>query len=139
MLYHVEIEFTTADGYSAETRIFDRAHTVIFEDHRVLIEQGTRKLYMGNRNNVVRFEVESLADRVDQDGRESMDAQCAEYCANQKRIPAIKLVRDTLGYGLREAKEYVDSRWPYVNPLDKVNPALDPRNDERADFDDIPF
>jgi len=61
-----------------------------------------------------------------------MDAQCAEYCANQKRIPAIKLVRDTLGYGLREAKEYVDSRWPYKNPLD---------NDDQktTNYDDIPF
>lgn len=141
MLYHVEIEFTTADGYGTETRVFKRAHTAVFEDHRVLIKEGTRQLFMANRNNVVRFECETLADRVDQDGRDEMDAACAEHVADGRRIPAIKLVRDTLGYGLREAKDYVDTRWPYVNPLDapRLNPALDPRNDERADFDDIPF
>lgn len=42
-----------------------------------------------------------------------MDQQIAELMANDQKINAVKVARDTLRIGLKEAKDYVESKnWP---------------------------
>jgi len=140
MLYHIEIEFQDSE-YNTQIRIFDRADSHTFDHDRVDVRQGTRRFHMRDVHRVIRFEAESLADRVDKDGRDDLDAACAEMCAESRRIQAIKLVRETLGYGLKESKDYVDTRWPYVNPHAPERLTRDEwlaRNRDAADLD-IPF
>lgn len=47
-----------------------------------------------------------------------MDQQIAGMMSRGEKIPAVKLVRDKLGCGLKEAKDYVENRqWPTSGKL----------------------
>jgi hypothetical protein len=126
MLYHVEIEFRDADG-NVETRIFNRADTVVFEHDHVAVREAANTFFLGDRSRIVRFECETFASRVDQDGMDELTATVADLCADRRRIQAIKVVRETLGYGLKDSKRWVDDRFPPPPPT----PAVD--------YDSIPF
>lgn len=111
MLYHVHIEFEDLNGFVQE-RTFDRAHMVVSEHDLIHIRQGDTKFMLRDMRRLVFVEIESLESRCSDKDRESLDETCRILIEERKRITAIKLVRNTLGLGLREAKEYVDERWP---------------------------
>jgi len=139
VIFHIEIEFRDADG-NLQSRVFPRATSHSFEFSTGLeIRSGMVNRFMiRDYSQVTRFEASTLRDRMTDEEFDDLRADIGELCANKKRIPAIKLVREKLGYDLKGAKDYIDADWP-ADKFDRLNPALDPRNDERADFDDIPF
>lgn len=117
-LQHVEIEYVAADG-SVINRTFKRAYDVRFALNSpkplnaIHIQEGTDILYIRNPESCVNvFSSQSVASTVSQWEHEEMDICCRTYCAEGKRISAIKRVREVMGFGLRECKEYVDKNFP---------------------------
>lgn len=135
MIYHLEIEFRDADG-NLQARTFPRATSHSFEISTGLdIREGVNRFMIRDYHQVTRFEASTLQSRLTDDEMQDMRANVHELCANQRRIPAIKLVRETLGLGLKDAKDYTEQLCPIVKAPDPIN---DP-NSQRTNFDDIPF
>ena len=110
-LYYCEIEFVNAEGQTV-TRSFSRAHTVVFDNDRVDIREGDSRFFIRGTHRINYFESGPLANRLNSRDRDELYREVATLCGESRRIPAIKLVRDTLGYGLKEAKAYVDDNFP---------------------------
>lgn len=125
VIFHIEIEFRDADG-NLQSRVFPRATSHSFEFATGLdVREGSNRFMIRDYQQVTRFESCTLRGRMTDEEFEDMRASVGELCANKKRVPAIKLVREKLGYGLKEAKDYIDADWP--------------REKVERDFDDIPF
>ena len=126
VIFHIEIEFRDADG-NLQSRVFPRATSHSFEVATGLeIRSGMVNRFMiRDYSQVTRFEASTLRDRMTDEEFDDLRADIGELCANKKRIPAIKLVREKLGYDLKGAKDYIDADWP--------------REKVERDFDDIPF
>jgi hypothetical protein len=41
-------------------------------------------------------------------GSIGMEAQVIEYCRNNMKLQAVKYVKETMNFGLKDAKDYVD-------------------------------
>ena len=135
MIYHIEIEFRDADG-NLQSRTFPRATSHSFETSTGLdIREGVNRFMIRDVWQVTRFEASTLQSRLTDDELQDMRESARLMCENRRRIPAIKLVRETLGLGLKDAKDYTEELCPIVKDPDPIN---DP-NSQRTNFDDIPF
>lgn len=118
VIFHIEIEFRDADG-NLQSRVFPRATNHSFEVSTGLeVREGCNRFMIRDWSQVTRFESCTLRSRLTDDEFEDFRANVGELCANRKRIPAIKLVRETLGYDLKGSKDYVDADWPVVKDVD---------------------
>ena len=139
VITYLEIEFRDADG-NLQSRVFPRATSYSFEISTGLdIREGCNRFMIRDYHQVTRFESGTLRSRMTDDEFEDMRAHVGELCANRKRIPAIKVVIAHLGYGLKEAKDYIDADWPVVKDPDPINDGRADCDSLDTNFDDIPF
>tara|TARA_S200002703_G_scaffold81816_1_gene70541 strand:- start:1464 stop:1820 length:357 start_codon:yes stop_codon:yes gene_type:complete len=106
--HHVEVEFRNAQGDIVE-RIFQRAHEARYDyTTGVVVRTASEQFVLRDTSRVVRFDMRTIESTVTDWQRADLDADVRQLLRDRKKIPAIKLVRSVLGYGLREAKEYVE-------------------------------
>jgi hypothetical protein len=114
MLYYAEVEFTNAHGW-VESRSFNRASAVEFDGETLIIRDPLKsQIFLVKASRLIHFETGTLESRASDLDRENLDADIRRLCNDERRIPAIKLVREVLGLGLKAAKDYVDTKSPRV-------------------------
>jgi len=126
MLYYCEIEFVNSQG-QVETRSFSRAYSVVFNSDGLNVKASDNVHFLLRDTNRINYlESGTLNSRLNGKDRAELYREVSDLVRDNKRIAAIKAVRDTLGYALRDAKAYVDDNFPHNKPVP-------------ISYDEIPF
>ena len=111
-LQRVEVEYVNADGIVIK-RVFDRAYSAKLSYDGLDICQGAERLFIRNPHTCVNvFSVTSIESTVSDWQKQDMDREAGKLCLKGCRIQAIKAVRTTMGWDLKESKAYIDRNWP---------------------------